>query len=100
AIHRKTGTSLTADVRRFYCGICTVYELVLREHPREAYGGAVAERSLRYWRHQLSQLDSPGAVTRSRQLLRRARRRMEGRRRWLPTPPSAVGETLAECGVT
>lgn len=100
AIHRKTGTSLTADVRRFYCGICTVYELVLREHPLEADGRAVAERRLRYWRHQLSQLDSPGAVTRSRQLLRRARRRMEGRRRWLPTPPSAVGETLAECGVT
>lgn len=100
AIHRKTSTSLTADVTRFYRGICDVYELILHEHPLEGHGRAVAERRLRYWQHQLSELERPGAATRSLQVLRRARRRAAGRRQWLTNLPPAVGETLSECGVT
>jgi glycosyltransferase involved in cell wall biosynthesis len=100
AVHRRTTTSLTADLRRYYQGISDVYAAVAREHDLVPTERAVATHEQHWWEDQRARLDDAGF---RRSLERRARNvvaRLRDRRRWLEHPPAGVAETLKACGVT
>ena len=97
AIHRKQATSLTADVRAFYAGICSVYRLILAEHALGPAERRVAERRLDAWEGHLGDLERPSPKSAALTRLRRLRSHLRDRRRWPRAIPAAVAETLAAC---
>ena len=99
AVHRRHASSLTADVQRFYAGICDTYRVVLAEHPLDEEARAIVRRRLAYWEHHLGRLDEKRSLAPARRAAGRARRRLLDRRRWLRTMPEPVAATLADCGV-
>jgi glycosyltransferase involved in cell wall biosynthesis len=100
AIHRTSPSSLTADVRRFYEGICVVYATIAREHQLDPEEEAVALRRLAWWHLQLARLDDRSRRAHLVAFARRARALLRSHRQWLKHPPSVVAETLENCGIT
>jgi glycosyltransferase involved in cell wall biosynthesis len=97
AVHRTRDESLTADKRRFYQGIATVYSTVAREHelPSEARERARAKAA--WWERQVLLVTEPTAVRRLTNVMRQLKRHLTRSRRWLPEPPAAVVETVRAC---